>query len=162
MLRNATPAPDFTLPDSEGQTCSLAGLRSGGPLLLAFFRGAFCPTAQRDLMNLANVAGRIVSLGAHVAAVSTTPPEEARQMRQALGLPFPILTDADFAVSERYGVYRSDETEGTQPHGEPATFILDVDGRIAYSQIQTGPKGTADPNALALVLLYMSQHGGRY
>jgi peroxiredoxin len=84
-------------------------------------------------------------------------------VRARLTLPFPLLSDTEFRASERWGVYRSDETdEGPQPHGEPAAFIVASDGTIAYSQVMTGPKGLADPAEMALVLLYMAHNGGRY
>lgn len=163
MLRNGTAAPDFTLPDDQERLRTLGELRRDRPLLLLFFRGAFCPTARKDLMAYQNVHSRIRSVGADVAAISTTPPEEHRGLRHALGIAFPLLSDADFAVSDRYGVYRSDEThEGPQPHGEPALFVLDVDGNVAFSQVQTGPKAFANPAEIALLFLYMSKHGGRY
>jgi peroxiredoxin len=74
-----------------------------------------------------------------------------------------VLSDPDFAVSGRYGVYRSDEVDkGPQPHGEPAVFLLDVQGDIAYTQILSSPKGLANPAEMALVLLYMCHHIGRY
>jgi peroxiredoxin len=73
-----------------------------------------------------------------------------------------LLSDEGLVVSRTYGVYESEDGEGPQPHGEPALFIVDVDGRIAYSQIMTGPKGLANPSEMALVLLYMTLNGGRY
>jgi uncharacterized protein YeaO (DUF488 family) len=80
-----------------------------------------------------------------------------------LQLPFRLLADADFSVARAYGVYESDETdEGPQPHAEPAVFLLDADGKIAYSQIQTGPKGHASTAELALIVFYMQQNDGRY
>ncbi len=163
MLRNKTPAPDFTLLDDRGRERSLAVLRGNKPLVLFFFRGAFCPTARKDLMAYLNVYSRIHSVGARLAAISVDPPELLHTLRERLELPFPLLSDPDFAVSRSYGVYESDETdEGPQPHGEPAVFILDVDGNIAYSQIQTGPKAHANPAELVLILLYMAGNGGRY
>lgn len=163
MLRNKTPAPSFALPDDTGQQQSLEPLRGQKPLLLFFFRGAFCPTARRDLSGYAAAYSRITALGAELIAISVDAPPELRRLRERLDLRFPLLSDADFAVSQRYGVYRSDETdEGPQPHGEPAIYVIDVNGNIAYSQIQTGPKGTADPSELALMLFYMSQNSGRY
>jgi peroxiredoxin len=163
MLRNRTHAPDFTLPDENGQPQSLASLRAGKPLLLFFTRFAACPTSRRDLLAYADVYSRIRAAGAGMAAISADTVENHHRLHERLELPFSLLADSDFAVSDRYNVYRSDEVEeGPQPHGEPAVFILDVDGNIAYSQVQTGPKGTADPAALALVLFYMSGNGGRY
>ncbi len=98
-----------------------------------------------------------------MVAVSADSIENHRALKARLGLPFQLLSDPGMKAALRYGVYRSDELEeGPQPHGEPAIFILDIDGRIAYSQVQTGPKGAAQPAEMVLVLLYMSQHGGRY
>ena len=162
MLRNGTPAPGWALTDADDQEQTLDGVRQGKPLLLCFFRGEFCPTSQRDLKNWADVHSRLESLGVGFAAVSTDTPAHHRVLRETLGLPFPLLSDPDFAASAAYGVYQSEDTEGTQPHGEPALFVLDVDGSIAYSQLQTGPKGAAAPAEMVLVALYMSQNGGHY
>lgn len=163
MLRNQTPAPDFILPDEQGQPRSLDSLRPGQPLLLFFTRFAACPTSRRDLLAYADVVSRLRAVGTSMAAISADTVENHRHLHERLELPFPLLSDSDFAVSGRYGIYRSDEVEeGPQPHGEPAVFLLDIDGNLAFSQIQTGPKGTADPAALVLVLLYMHRNGGRY
>lgn len=162
MLRNGTPAPGWSLTDADAQMQTLDGLRRGRPLLLYFFRGEFCPTTQRDLKNWADIYGRLQGVGADLVAVSTDTPDRHRVLRETLGLPFPLLSDPGFAASAAYGVYRSDDTEGTQPHGEPALFVLDVDGNVAFSQIQSGPKGAALPAEIVLIFLYMFQNGGRY
>lgn len=162
MLKNGSAAPDFTLTGHDGASIRLGALSGGKPLLLLFFRGAFCPTARRNLLSYNNVHGRIQSLGCGMAAVSADTPKTLAALHERLELEFPLLSDAGFEVSRRYGVYESDDGEGPRPHGEPALFILDVDGKLAYSQIMTGPKGLADPAEMALVLLYMTQNGGRY
>lgn len=163
MLRNGTAAPEFSLAGLDGQEHTLADLRQGRPFLLCFFRFAGCPTARRDLAAYAEAYPRIHAFGTGMAAINVETPASHQALKQRLGLPFPLLSDPDFRVSDAYGVYRSDETEeGPQPHGEPAVFIVDVDGNIAYSQVQTGPKGAASPDSMALVLYYMTRNGGRY
>ncbi len=163
MLRNKEPAPHLALPDAAGAVRSLSELCAGRPFLLLFLRFAECPTTQRDLLRYANVYSRVRLIGADMAAVTVEHPDAHRELGERLGLPYPLLSDADFSASERWGVYRSDETdEGPQPHGEPAVFLIAADGTIAYSQVTTGPKGLADPAELTLVLLYMAHHGGRY
>jgi peroxiredoxin Q/BCP len=162
-LRNGTLAPTFDLQDETGAFRSLTKLRDSGLFLLLFLGFAACATSRRDLLAYANVYDRLRALDADMAAVTADTPESHRRLRAELGLPFALLSDPDFAVSERYGVYRSDEVDkGPQPHGEPAVFILDVRGEIAYSQVLSGPKGLASPAEMALVLLYMQQHNGRY
>ncbi len=163
MLRNGEPAPEFDLTDEIGERRSLSSLCNAQPFLLLFSRFADCPTSRRDLLTYANVYDRFLALDADMAAITTDTPENHRKLRLELRLPFPMLSDVNFSVSDRYGVYCSDEVEeGPQPHGEPAVFIIDVDGNIAYSQILSGPKGVANPAELALVFLYMSHHEGRY
>ncbi len=163
MLRNNTRAPEFTLRDEFGEERSLSDLQQGGPLVLLFTRFTGCPTSQRDLLAYGNVYDRLQALGADLVAVSADTPQAHADLKERFELPFTLLSDAGFRVSERYGVYRSDDVEeGPQPHGEPAVFILDVDGNIAYSQVMTGPKGIASPAEMALVVLYMAANGGRY
>jgi peroxiredoxin len=163
MLRNNTRPPQFILPDDRGRARSLVELADGKPLLLFFFRFAECPTSRRDLAHYAEQYRRIESLDARIVAISTDTTDRLRRLRLELHLPFPLLSDVDFAVSREWGIYESDETdEGPQPHGEPAVFLLQSDGTLAYSQIQSGPKGTANPAEMTLVLLYMTRNGGKY
>ncbi len=163
MLRNLSPAPDFALPDSQNQRQSLVQIRGASPLVLLFFRGAFCATARRDLLAYGDIAERIRALGAEIVAISVDEPAVLTELRAKLELPFELLSDADFAVSRLYGIYESDEIEaGPQPHGEPAVFVLDGQGHLIFSQIQSGPKGAAPANEILLMLLYMANHGGAY
>ena len=163
MLRNRTFPPAFALPDDANQLRNLDELRAGKPLVLLFFRGAFCATARRDLLAYADVYERMGWLNAELVAVSVDDPETLRQLRAQLELPFPLLSDADFAVSTQYGIYESDETDrGPQPHGEPGTFVLDAEGQLVFSQVQSGPKGAASPGEVLLMLVYMFHNEGRY
>ncbi len=162
MLRNQTPAPDFSLRDQEGQQRTLSELRGGRILLLFYYRGEFCLTSRKGLMDFADIYTRFEPLEASLVAVSVDPPETSRDLRGQLKLPFTLLSDTDFHLAQSYGVYRSDDEDGPQPHGEPAVFIIDADGNLAYSQVQTGPKASADPADLALILLFMRDNGGRY
>lgn len=163
MLRNLSFPPDFALPDESNQIRTLPELRGDKPLVLLFFRGAFCATARRDLLAYGDIAERIRGVGAELVALSVDSPAELARLRATLELPFPLLSDADFAVSRQYGVYQSDEIEaGPQPHGEPATFVLDAQGRLIFSQIQSAPKGAAPAGEVLLMLLYMAQHEGNY
>ena len=163
MLRNGTHPPDFTLSGSSGQPRSLEELRAGRPLVIVFFRGAFCGTARRDLLAWADVHERMNWLGARLVAVSVDTPADLKHFKDALLLPFALLSDADFAVSRAWGIYESDETdEGPQPHGEPGTFVLDREGKLAYSQLQSGPKGAANANEILLMLQLMQRQDGFY
>src|SRR5258708_6467567 len=136
MLRNKAAAPSFRLADADGEFVTLAGIHNKRPLLLLFFRGEFCPTARRDLQAYADVYNRIEAIGAELVGISADTPANHRVLRDDLWVPFPLLSDPGLTVAETYGVYRSDDVgEGPDPHCEPALFIVDADGKIAYSQI---------------------------
>ena len=162
MLRNQTPAPEFSLLDQDGQQRTLTELRGDKPLLLFYYRGAFCPTSAKQLTDYADIYSRFKPLDAELVAVSVDDSETSRKLADDLRLKFPLLSDTEFQLATDYGIYKSDDEGGPQPHGEPAIFIIDVDGKIAYSQVQTGPKGSANPAELATVLLYMRDNGGKY
>lgn len=163
MLRNGSTPPSFQLLDHTGQGRSLDELGHGQPLVVLFFRGAFCATARRDLLTWGDIAERIEWLGAHLIAISVDAPEELARLRSTLDLPFDLLSDPDFVVSRAWGIYESDERdEGPQPHGEPGTFVLDVAGKLAFSQVQSGPKGAASANEILLMLLLMQRQNGFY
>lgn len=163
MLRNGSLPPTFRLPDSSGQVRSLDELGGGKPLVVLFFRGAFCATARRDLLAWSDIRERIEWLGAELVAISVDPVEELARLKATLELSFVLLSDADFAVSREWGIYESDERdEGPQPHGEPGTFVLDAAGKLAFSQLQSGPKGAAPANEVLLMLLLMQRQNGFY
>ena len=163
MLRNGADAPSFSLLNAQERTVTFDTVHGGKPLLILFFRGEFCPSAARDLIGSEDTYSRIKSLGANLIAISADSTENNLSLHNRLGLDFPLLSDPGMKIGEDYGVYRSDDFEdGPDPHNEPAVFIVDAEGKIAYSQIQTGPKGTANPADMALILLYMSQNGGKY
>lgn len=163
MLRNRTVPPAFALPDDTGRIRTLDDLHVGKALVLYFFRGSFSSTARRDLLAYGDVYERITWMGGELVGISVDPPAELARLRERLGVTFPLLSDSDFSVSEQYGVYASDETDvGPQPHGEPATFVLDSEGHLAFSQVQSGPKAAASPHEVLIMLIYMQKHGGQY
>lgn len=162
MLRNGTTAPTFTLPDHEDRELSLQELREGKVLVLHFFRGAFCPTSHRDLMNLSDVYERFGMLNAELICISADSPDELKAMRRHLGLQMPLLADENYEVAPLYGVYESEDGEGPPRHAEPALIIIDVNGKIAWSQIQSGPKGLASIGEIMLILIMMAANGGTY
>lgn len=162
MLRNGTVAPAFTLRDSEGHKQSLETLCESKVLVLHFFRGAFCPTSHRDLMNLSDVYERFAMLNAELVGISADSPEKLATLRRKLGLQMPLLADEDYEVAPLYEVYESEDGEGPPRHAEPALFIIDVNGKIAWSQIQSGPKGLASVGEIMLILIMMAANGGVY
>lgn len=79
FLRPGEPAPDFTLAaiHREGAV-SLADYRGRTPLLLALFRGLYCPFCRRAIAQLGRTADKLAGLGVETVAVVATQVERAR------------------------------------------------------------------------------------
>lgn len=94
-------APDFNLPDHDGQAFHLA--QASGRLLLVFYPGDETPVCTRQLCDYRDGIEQFADLGVEVVGVSRDDAESHRRFREAHGLPFTLLSDPDMAVAERYG-----------------------------------------------------------
>lgn len=79
LLGPGDRAPDFTLPaiDRDG-TVSLADYRGRTPVLVALFRGLYCPFCRRAIAQLSSIQERLKAVGVETLAVVATPVERAR------------------------------------------------------------------------------------
>ncbi|MBW4077961.1 MAG: AhpC/TSA family protein, partial [Acidobacteria bacterium] len=82
-------APDFKLPDSAGEHVSLSSLLSRGPVVLAFYRGGWCPYCSTELRAYQSRLADISSLGATLVAVSPQTPDNSLSTQEKLELAFP-------------------------------------------------------------------------
>jgi len=97
-------APEFTLPDVNGQPVSSAALLQNGPLVVTFLRGRWCPfccaTVEAWQERLPDVKAR----GAHLVAISPMTSKQADFMRDQHKLMFPIVSDSGNRVAGQFGI----------------------------------------------------------
>ena len=109
MIEPGTPAPEFTLPDQDGNAVTLAELR-GRTVLLVFYPLDFSPVCTDQLSVYQEVLGELEAEGVALYGVSVDSAFCHKEFRGRLGLTFPLL--ADFhpkgEVARRYGVYVED------------------------------------------------------
>ena len=147
-------APDFTLPSADGAPVRLADLLAEGPVVLTFYRGAWCPYCNTQLRDYQARLDEIEAAGAQLVAISPEVPDSSRATRDANALAFPVLSDAGHRVSRDYGlVFRVDgatrdryEAVGidlARAHGGdawelpvPATYVIDRDGTIRSAFVE--------------------------
>jgi peroxiredoxin len=139
-----TVAPDFVLPDQDGNVVRLAQLRAVGPVVVVFHRGAFDRYALAALHDLRDVEARIAAAGGHIVAISGDPAEEGQVVRSRIGVSFPLLVDADLAVSRSFGVVE----EGGRA-ARPATFVIDGSGRVRWLDFPTSLRDFTDVDEVA-------------
>src|SRR5690242_18949781 len=92
-------APEFTLPDQDGNDVSLSGLLSGGPLILYFYPADFTPGCTREACIFLVLHEEFERADLSIAGVSPQMPESHRRFREKDALPFPLLSDCDKAVA---------------------------------------------------------------
>jgi len=120
MLHAGARAPEFTLPDQDGNEVSLSDLLGPGPLILYFYPADFTPGCTREACTFRDLQGDFGRAGLAVAGVSPQTPQSHRSFRQKYDLPFPLLSDCDKAVARMYEV--------VAPLGlgvRRATFLID-------------------------------------
>jgi peroxiredoxin len=72
-------APSFVLADAYGGKVALDDRLAAGPVVLSFYRGAWCPICNTELTGLQEALGRIKELGASLLAVSPQAPDASRR-----------------------------------------------------------------------------------
>jgi peroxiredoxin Q/BCP len=129
-LEPGDKAPDFTLPDQDGNPMSLAGLK-GKPVVLYFYPKADTPGCTTQACGVRDHRPDYEQADAVVLGVSPDPFKKVAKFDQKYGLGFPLLADEDHAVAEAYGVWVEKSMYGRKYMGnERTTFVIGPDGKI--------------------------------
>ncbi|MBF8292612.1 MAG: hypothetical protein HW392_1439 [Steroidobacteraceae bacterium] len=125
MLAIGERAPDFALPDQDGQEQRLSRLLNGQALILYFYPADFTPGCTKEACDLRDLHTQILSAGLRVVGVSPQPPDSHRRFRDQHALPFTLLSDVDKIAIKAFDV------DGPLGIGvRRATFLLDPQRQI--------------------------------
>jgi peroxiredoxin len=156
-------APDFVLPDATGRKVDARRLLAGGPLVIKFYRGAWCPYCNLDLQAWQRHLPELRALGAELVAISPQTPDASLTLAQKHALEFAVLSDFGHRVARQFGiVYTLDEAmrpvlagfgvELPAYNGDsslelpvPATYLVERDGTIAGAWVEPDYRRRADP-----------------
>ena len=166
-LEKGDKAPDFELETMGGKTFSSKELLVEGPVIICFYRGAWCPACNDELQAFQQLLDEIDALGATMVAISPQLEHHNNSVRQDRGLTYHVLSDPGNEIAKAYGVafelppdlrmfQRSLGLDLKEFNGDDswvlpiaATFVVGQDGTIAYSAISPDPTVRPDP-ALAV------------
>ncbi len=156
MLDTGDTAPDFTLPDQDGEPVSLAGLR-GRSVVLYFYPRASTPGCTTQACGVRDHLPAYEDANAVVIGVSPDPVKKVKKFHDDEGLNFTLLADEDHAICEAYGVWAEKSMYGKTYWGAlRATFVIDADGIIRHVIPKVSPKTHDDEVLDALKALSVS------
>ena len=153
MLEAGAAAPDFTLPDQDGEEVSLSSLL-GETIVLYFYPRADTPGCTTQACGVRDRSAEYKAADARVIGVSPDKVEAVAKFAGKFDLDFTLLADADHAVAEKYGAWVEKSMYGKKYMGvQRATFIIGPDGKIAKVFPKVQPKKHDDLMLKALAEL---------
>ena len=148
MLATGDAAPDFTLPDQNGEPTTLSALR-GRSVVLYFYPKASTPGCTTQACGVRDHLPAYEEANAVVLGVSPDPVKKVKKFHDDEGLNFTLLADEDHAVAEQYGVWAEKSMYGRTFWGaQRATFVIDAQGVVRHVIPKVSPK-THDDQVLA-------------
>ena len=134
-------APEFTLPDAQGNPASLADYL-GKRVILYFYPAAMTPGCTKEACDFRDNLAELNGQGVQVVGISPDKPEKLAAFIARDDLTFPLLSDPDKTVLTAYGAYGEKKLYGKIVQGViRSTFLIDEQGRIAAAQYNVRATG---------------------
>jgi peroxiredoxin Q/BCP len=150
LLEPGDTAPDFTLPDQNGDEVTLSDLR-GQTVVLYFYPRADTPGCTTQACGIRDRRADYEAAGVRVIGVSPDTVDAQAKFAGKHDLDFTLIADADHEIADAYGTWVEKTNYGKTYWGvQRATFIIDPDGKVAHVIPKASPK-THDDEVLALV-----------
>jgi peroxiredoxin len=155
---------DFKLKDAMGQDVILYEELARGPVILVFYRGAWCPYCNLQLKAYQKVLPQIHELGARLIAVSPQTPDYSLTMKEKHELAFHVLSDTKGIVAAKYNVlyevpenikkiYEKLGINLSEYNGSgawilpvPAVFMIDETGIVRFSRVDPDFTNRMEPD----------------
>ena len=130
MLEIGTPAPDFTLPDQNGDMKSLSDYR-GTKVVLYFYPRDNTAGCTKQACGFAELYPQFQEEGATVIGVSKDSVASHKKFEEKYGLPFTLLSDTEKEVLQAYDVWKEKKNYGKVSMGVVrTTYLIDEQGVI--------------------------------
>ena len=134
-------APEFTLPDADGNPVSLSDHR-GRRVIVYCYPAALTPGCTTQAVDFTSAAGELAEAGLDIIGISPDPPEKLLRFREEEGLGITLVSDVDKQVLTAYGAFGPKKLYGKEVVGViRSTFVIDADGRVekaSYNVKATG------------------------
>ena len=141
MVSVGDTAPEFSAPLANGdiEDFSLSDALEEGPLVLAFFPGAFTSVCTGEMRTFRDRIENLTGEGAKLYGVSTDSPFALNEFRDQNDIPFAFVSDANREIIDRYDVAFDFEAVGLEDLAQRAVFVVDSDGEVTYAWVSEDP-----------------------
>ena len=130
MLEIGTKAPDFTLPDQNGEMHSLSDYK-GKKVVLYFYPKDNTPGCTKQACSFGELMPQFKEKGAVILGVSKDSVASHKKFEEKFGLPFTLLSDTERTVIEAYDVWKEKKNYGKVTMGVVrTTYLIDEKGKI--------------------------------
>jgi peroxiredoxin len=146
--------PNFKLENAVGEQVDVKDLLENGPLVISFYRGAWCPYCNMELAAYQEVLSELTEAGGQLVAISPELPDASMSLIEKHGLKYQILSDVNNEVARQFGlvfklsdslqkVYSKLGLDLSEGQGNsnyelpfPATYVINSDGRVVEMSVQ--------------------------
>jgi peroxiredoxin len=158
--------PDFDLANANNESRTLHSFLSNGPLVVSFYRGAWCPYCNLEINALQKHLPDITAAGGQLVAISPQTPDKSIDQISHSQLSFEVLSDIGNQLAKNCGlvftlpeslrpIYEAWEIDIPAHNGDdsfelpmPATYIIDTDGIIRFAFIDMDYTKRLEPNII--------------
>jgi len=158
--------PDFSLKDATGQTRTSQEFLDRGPLVLALFRGGWCPYCDLTMVALEEARPAINQLGAEAVGIMPDPLAHIDEIAAKRGISYPLLSDPANGFARTCGLayelspnhirihlergrdFRTLHDDDTWRLPVPSVFVIAPDARVVFAFADVDPSHWPDPEEL--------------
>ena len=150
MPSEGDTAPTFTATygTSDHEPFDLEAMLGDGPVVLAFFPGAFTPPCSNEMVALEDHIGDFEAAGATLLGVSADSPFSLGAFREEYDLSFDLVSDMDRNAIDAYDLGIDIGDLGLHDIANRAVFVLDEDGTVTYAWVADDPTNEPDYDAV--------------
>jgi peroxiredoxin len=171
MLKVGDRAPRIVLRNAKGKSVDVRTLLKRGPIIVAFYRGGWCPYCNLELKAFQEILPEIQAVGASLVAISPEKPDETLSTSEKNALSFEVLSDVGQRVGRAFGLvyeftgelrnaYQRFGLDIPARNGTPgewalpvsATYVIDRAGTIISAYTEVDYRHRADPRDVLEVL----------
>ncbi len=175
-LNEGDELPQINLPNAVGKSINVNSMLKDGPVVISFYRGAWCPYCNLELKALQQALPEIKLLDAQLIAISPNTPDNSISSIEKHGLEFEVLTDAGNKIAKEFRlvfnlaeelrpIYKQFNFDIPKYNGDeswelpiPATYIVNTDGKIMHAFVNADYTKRIEPTEIISKLKELTAH----